>query len=89
MRYGSLDLSRQSNICYTKGMNMLQLILVSGLPGSGKSMLAERFAKEISLPLFSVDPIEASLLKSGLQRSFEMGLAAYFVAETLADEQFK
>jgi predicted kinase len=65
------------------------LFIVSGLPGSGKSTLAESLAEELSLPIFSVDPIEASILKSGLTRSFETGLAAYLVAETLADEQLK
>lgn len=70
-------------------MNKSKLIIVSGLPGSGKSTVAESLAEEISLPIFSVDPIEASIIKSGLRRSFETGLAAYLVAETLADEQLK
>lgn len=70
-------------------MQTVKLILVSGLPGSGKSTLAEGLAAELALPLFSVDPIESSLLRSGLPRSFETGLAAYLVAETLAEEQFK
>ncbi len=70
-------------------MNKSKLIIVSGLPGSGKSTVAESLATELSLPIFSVDPIEASLIKSGLRRSFETGLAAYLVAETLADEQLK
>src|SRR5690348_10951117 len=70
-------------------MNKLRLIIVAGLPGSGKSTLAESLAAETSLPIFSVDPIEASIIKSGLERSFETGLAAYLVAETLADEQLK
>jgi predicted kinase len=70
-------------------MKKSKLIIVSGLPGSGKSTLAESLTEELSLPIFSVDPIEASILKSGLQRSFETGLAAYLVAETLADEQLK
>ncbi len=70
-------------------MKKLKLIIVAGLPGSGKSTLAEELAEAISAPIFSVDPIESSLLKSGLKRSFETGLAAYLVAETLADEQLK
>ena len=62
---------------------------MSGLPGSGKSAVAESLSAQLSVPLFSVDPIEASLLKSGLKRSFETGLAAYLVAETLADEHLR
>lgn len=70
-------------------MKKRKLIIVAGLPGSGKSTLAEGLAEAILSPIFSVDPIEASILKSGLARSFETGLAAYLVAETLADEQLK
>src|SRR5438552_2923844 len=66
---------------------MLKIIVVSGLPGSGKSTLAEAVAKKLRISLFSVDPIESSIVKSGISRRFETGLAAYLVAETLADEQ--
>lgn len=62
---------------------------MSGLPGSGKSTLAEAVAKKLKLPLFSVDPIESAIIKSGIEKSFETGYAAYLVAETLAIEQFK
>lgn len=65
------------------------LILLSGLPGSGKSTLAEAIAKELKLPIFSVDPIEASIIKANIPKSFETGHAAYLVAATLAEEQFK
>lgn len=65
------------------------LIVLSGLPGSGKSTLAEAIAKELKLPLFSMDPIESSIVKAGITKSFETGLAAYLVASTLAEEQLK
>lgn len=65
------------------------LILLSGLPGSGKSTLAEAVAQKLRLPLFSVDPIESAVIRSGIEKSFETGLAAYLVAESLAIEQFK
>ena len=65
------------------------IILFTGLPGVGKSTLAEAIASKLSLPIFSVDPIESAILQSGLTRSFETGLAAYLVAETLASEQLK
>jgi len=71
---------------YDETMN---LILMSGLPGSGKSTLAEAIAKELKLPLFSVDPIEASIIKAGIPKSFETGHAAYLVAATLAEKQIK
>lgn len=68
---------------------MNKIIVISGLPGSGKSTVAEGLAKKLGLPLFSVDPIESSIIKSGIKRSFETGLAAYIVVETLAAEQLR
>lgn len=67
----------------------LKIIIISGLPGTGKSTLAEGLAKNFGYPIFSVDPIESAIIKSGIKRSFETGLAAYIVAETLANEQMK
>ena len=66
-----------------------KVILVCGLPGSGKSTVAEAIAQKLSIPILSADPIESSIVKSGIARSFETGLAAYFVAEALAAEQLK
>ena len=66
---------------------MIKIIIVSGLPGTGKSTIAEGIAEKLSLPIFSVDPIESSIIKSGIVKSFETGLAAYLIAETLASEQ--
>ena len=62
------------------------IIVVAGLPGVGKSTLAEGLAQRLQIPIFSVDPIESAILRSGLARSFETGLAAYLAAETLAAE---
>lgn len=59
------------------------------MPGSGKSTAAEGIAETLKIPIFSVDPIEASLIRSGKKRSFETGLAAYVVAEALASEQLR
>jgi len=70
-------------------MNKPKLIIIAGLPGSGKSTIAESLAEKLSVPLFSVDPIESAIIRGGLKRSFETGLAAYIVAEVLAGEQLK
>ncbi|HYO42616.1 MAG TPA: AAA family ATPase [Candidatus Limnocylindrales bacterium] len=61
------------------------LIVVSGLPGSGKSALADGIGLARGVPVLSVDPIEAAILRAGIPRSFETGLAAYAVVETCAD----
>ncbi len=62
-----------------------QLIVLSGLPGTGKSAIADAIGRARGLPVLSVDPIESAILRSGLARSFETGLSAYLVAEALAD----
>ncbi|HKX73050.1 MAG TPA: AAA family ATPase [Candidatus Saccharimonadales bacterium] len=67
---------------------MQKIIVVSGLPGSGKSMIAEGLSRELSLPIFSIDPIEAAMWRSGIDRN-ATGIAAYEIAATLADEHIK
>ena len=66
----------------------MQLIVLSGLPGSGKSMLAEGLSRTLSMPVFSVDPIEAAMWQSGLPKH-STGIAAYDVAISLADEHLR
>jgi predicted kinase len=65
-----------------------QLIVFAGLPGSGKSTLAEGLSRVLSIPVFSVDPIEAAMWRGGLAKD-KTGIAAYDVAITLADEQLR
>jgi predicted kinase len=64
------------------------LIVLSGLPGSGKTVLAEGLSRALSVPIFSVDPIEAAMWRAGLDKA-ETGLAAYEVARVLADEHLR
>ena len=63
----------------------LNLILVSGLPGTGKSSIADGIGRARRTPVLSVDPIESAIVRAGVEASFETGLAAYLVAETLAE----
>jgi predicted kinase len=65
-----------------------KLIVLSGLPGSGKSTLAEGLSRKLSVPMFSVDPIEAAMWRGGLPKA-QTGIAAYDVAITLADEHLR
>ena len=45
----------------------MKVIVFSGLPGSGKSTLAETIGKQLGIPVFAKDWLEAVLLQNGLQ----------------------
>jgi predicted kinase len=61
------------------------LIVTAGLPGAGKSTIAEVVGNRIGAPVVSVDPIESAILSAGINADEPTGLAAYLVAETIAD----
>ena len=63
------------------------LIVMSGLPGTGKSAIADALGHELGAPVLSVDPIEAAIWRCGIPPSFATGLAAYEVAAVLAEHQ--
>ena len=62
------------------------LIVMAGLPGSGKSTVAEGLGRRLPAPVLSVDPVEAALWRAGVDRAQPTGLAAYVVVETMAAE---
>ena len=62
------------------------LIVMAGLPGSGKSAIAEAVGRALRLPVLSVDPIEAAMRRAGIDRTQPTGLAAYVVAEAVASD---
>jgi predicted kinase len=61
------------------------LIAMAGLPGTGKTAIAELIGGQLLKPVVSVDPIESSILRAGIDSDQPTGLAAYLVAETLAE----
>ncbi len=61
------------------------LVAMAGLPGSGKSTVAERLARQWGVAVVSVDPLESAILRAGIAHDQPTGLAAYLVAETIAD----
>jgi predicted kinase len=63
------------------------LVVVAGLPGTGKSTIADAIGRQLGMPVLSVDPIEAAIWRSGIAPSSATGLAAYAVAATLAEHQ--
>jgi predicted kinase len=60
---------------------------MSGLPGVGKSAIADALGRALGAAVLSVDPIEAAIWRSGVTPSFETGVAAYEVAAVLAEHQ--
>src|SRR5690606_40878828 len=61
------------------------LTVMAGLPGTGKSTIAEVLGARLEYTVISVDPIEAAILRAGIDADQPTGLAAYLVAETLAE----
>ncbi|MFE2066287.1 AAA family ATPase [Streptomyces sp. NPDC059467] len=61
------------------------LIVMAGLPAAGKSSIAEELARKLPAAVVSVDPVEAAMRRAGVDRGQPTGLAAYFVAEAVAD----
>lgn len=73
---------RYTNLMQTK------LILMAGMPGSGKSTVAEQLSTALSLPVLSIDPIEAAMWSAGIPKE-TTGVAAYTVACAVAREQLR
>ncbi|MFC9330711.1 AAA family ATPase [Kitasatospora sp. NPDC057015] len=61
------------------------LVVMAGLPGAGKSAVADVLGRELPAAVLSVDPIEAAMLRAGVSRDQPTGLAAYLVVEAVAD----
>lgn len=62
----------------------MPLIAMAGLPGAGKSTVADGLGRALRAPIVSVDPIESAMWRAGVPSNQPTGLAAYFVAETIA-----
>jgi predicted kinase len=64
-----------------------KLIVLSGLPGTGKTEVAEALAALLRAPVFAKDWVEASLLESGVVAREQLGLIGYTLLTTLARRQ--
>jgi predicted kinase len=68
----------------------VKLIIFSGLPGTGKSSLAEALGKDLRFPVFAKDWLEATLLRNGLRSAKEdrsLGFTGYELLTVLAERQ--
>ena len=61
------------------------LVVFGGLPGTGKTTLAQAVSQELSAAYVRVDAIESALGRAGIARDQPMGLAAYAVAHAVAE----
>ena len=68
----------------------MNLVVFSGLPGTGKTALAETVGRELHIPVFAKDWIESTLLHSELaptNREKPLGTASYHLLTVLAERQ--
>jgi len=63
------------------------LIVFGGLPATGKTTLSRLVAQDLPATWLRIDMIEAAMWRSGIAREEPTGLAAYVVANALADAQ--
>ena len=63
------------------------LIVIAGLPGSGKSTVADDLASALDCAVLGVDQAEAAMWRAGVSQSEPTHHAAYLVVEALAAEQ--
>jgi predicted kinase len=65
------------------------LVIFSGVPGTGKTTLAEHAAQWLRAPLFSKDELEATLRRSGITAEMNSGWATYELLTVLARGQLE
>ena len=68
----------------------MRLVVFSGLPGTGKSALAESVGRELRIPVFAKDWLEATLLRCELAPTNQdkpLGSAGYQLLTVLAERQ--
>src|ERR1700735_2276977 len=63
------------------------LIVIAGLPGSGKSTVADALASALDCAVLGVDQAEAAMWRAGVSQSGPTHHAAYLVVGALAAEQ--
>lgn len=66
-----------------------RLVVVSGLPGVGKTSIAEIVAARTRSVHLSIDAIEESILACGLPSGWQVGVAAYEAARAMAEQNLR
>jgi predicted kinase len=68
---------------------MPTLVIVGGVPGTGKSTIADAIAGALGIPIFNKDKLEASLWRSGITTEKDSWQVAEDLLGTLAHEQLR
>lgn len=68
----------------------MKLIVISGLPGPGKSSLADALGRNLGVPVFATDWVQATLKRSqpGINNE-RLGFAGYELLSMLAERQLR
>lgn len=66
-----------------------RLVVVSGLPGVGKTSVAEIVAARTGSVHLSIDAVEESILACGLPSGWQVGVAAYEAARAMAEQNLR
>ncbi len=62
------------------------LVVLGGLPGTGKTTIARRLSERLRAAHVRVDTITAAMARSGVDPEHPAGLASYLIAEAVAEE---
>lgn len=90
MKLQSTKYLQQNEILVGSFGGAMKLIVFSGLPGTGKSKLAEAIGRELGIPVFARDWLEATLLRNDLQaesKDKSLGYVGYELLTVLAERQ--
>lgn len=66
-----------------------RLVVVSGLPGAGKTSIAEIVAERTRSVHLSIDAVEESILACGLPSGWQVGVAAHEAARAMAEQNLR
>lgn len=75
------------NAPHLTGMMCVVLIVISRLPGIGKTTLAAALARSVGAVHLSVDEAEDALLGVGLEPGWTTGVVAYEAVAAAAEQQ--
>ena len=68
---------------------MTALVVVGGVPGTGKSTIATQASQLLGATLLSKDVLEAALWRSGIDRAAGSGWASYEQLTSIAEAQLR